>query len=186
MPIVGIALRSWGATYSNRGHERVMGARNGCAATTGIVHPLEWEVIMRRLLLVATICAAGTAPALAQDKATIQKLNDKFVAAFNKGDAAAIAAMYTNDAAVLPPGSEIVKGKNAIQAFWKKSAEQLGDIKLITVDVKPLGNNAAREIGTVTLKTKAQPPQDVSGKYVVVWNKTGREWKLDTDIWNTN
>jgi uncharacterized protein (TIGR02246 family) len=144
------------------------------------------EVTMRTILLAIAICTAGTAPALAQDKATIQKLNDRFVAAFNKGDAAAIATMYTNDAVVLPPGSDMVKGKTAIEAFWKKSAEQLGDMKLTTVDVKPLGTSAAREIGTFTLKTKAQPPQDVPGKYVVVWHKIGPDWKLGTDIWNTN
>src|SRR5882762_9140433 len=75
------------------------------------------EVTMRTILLAIAICTAGTAPALAQDKATIQKLNDRFVAAFNKGDAAAIATMYTDDAVVLPPGSEMVKGKTAIEAF---------------------------------------------------------------------
>lgn len=146
----------------------------------------EQEVIMRTILLALAICAAGTAPALAQDKATIQKLNEQFTQAFNKGDAAAIAAMYTDDAIVLPPGSDMVKGRPAIQAFWKKSAEQLGDMRLTTVEVKPLGNRAAREIGTFALKTKAQPPQDVPGKYAVVWHKVGGEWKLGTDIWNTN
>jgi ketosteroid isomerase-like protein len=50
----------------------------------------------------------------------------------------------------------------------------------------PLSRAAAREIGTVTLKTKAQPPQEIVGKYVVVWRKIGRDWKLATDIWNTN
>ena len=43
------------------------------------------------------------APAMAQDKATIQKLADDFAQAFNKGDFAAVAAMYTEDATVLPP-----------------------------------------------------------------------------------
>ena len=38
-------------------------------------------------------------PALAQTKATMQKLNDRWAEAFNKGDAAAAAAMYTEDAA---------------------------------------------------------------------------------------
>jgi ketosteroid isomerase-like protein len=94
--------------------------------------------------------------------------------------------MYTPDAVVLPPGSEMVKGRSAIQAFWKKSAEQIGDIKLTTLDVKPLGKNAAREIGTFTLKTKATPPQDVAGKYVVVRHKAGRAWKLGADIWNAD
>jgi uncharacterized protein (TIGR02246 family) len=144
------------------------------------------EVVMRAMLLFVALYAAGAVSAFAQDKATIEKLNDRFAQAFNKGDAAAVAALYTPDAVVLPPGSQMAKGRSAIQAFWKKSAEQIGDIKLTTLDVKPLGKNAAREIGTFTLKTKATPPQDVAGKYVVVWHKAGREWKLGTDIWNAD
>jgi ketosteroid isomerase-like protein len=62
----------------------------------------------------------------------------------------------------------------------------MGDAKLTTLDVLPLGRNAAREIGTVSLKTKSQPPQEVVGKYAVVWRKIDGRWKLATDIWNTN
>jgi uncharacterized protein (TIGR02246 family) len=103
-----------------------------------------------------------------------------------QGDAQAVAAMYADDANVLPPGSDIVKGRAAIEAFWRQEAEQLGDAKLTTLDVLPLGPDAAREIGTVTLKTKGQPPREIVGKYAVVWRKIGGEWKLATDIWNTN
>ena len=80
----------------------------------------------------------------------------------------------------------MVKGRAAIEGFWRQAAQQMGDAKLTTVDVLPLGRSAAREIGTVTLKTKSQPPQEVVGKYVVVWRKVGRDWKLATDIWNTD
>ena len=131
-------------------------------------------------------CLSVGSPALAQNKATIEKLNDVWTAAFNKGDAAAVAALYTEDAYVLPPGSAMVKGRAAIEAFWRQAAQQMSDAKLTTVDVPPLGRSAAREIGTVTLKTKSQPPQEVVGKYVVVWRKIGRDWKLATDIWNTD
>jgi ketosteroid isomerase-like protein len=27
-------------------------------------------------------------------------------------------------------------------------------------------------------------PKEVTGKYVVVWEKVGRDWKLSSDIWN--
>jgi ketosteroid isomerase-like protein len=43
--------------------------------------------------------------------------------------------------------------------------------------------SAAREIGTFSLKTKG-PKQEVTGKYVVVWEKVGTDWQLATDIWN--
>jgi uncharacterized protein (TIGR02246 family) len=141
-----------------------------------------WRVVGFALVFVS--CLAG--PVLAQSKTTIQQLNDKWTEAFNKGDAAAVAAMYTKDAYVLPPGHDMVKGRSAIEAFWKQAAQQVGDAKLVTVDVLPLSRRAAREIGTVTLETKAQPPQQIVGKYAVVWRKIGRHWLLATDIWNTN
>lgn len=125
-------------------------------------------------------------PAIAQDRAAIQSLNDKFSAAFNSGNFAAVASHYTEDAYLLPPGAEMTKGRTAIQAFWKAASGEVSDLKLTAEDVKPLGTDAAREIGSFTLKTKSQQPQQVAGKYVVVWQKVGSEWKLATDIWNTN
>ena len=56
---------------------------------------------MWRILMIVGWLSLGTAPALAQDRATIEKLNDIWSAAFNKGDAAAVAALYTEDAYVL-------------------------------------------------------------------------------------
>ena len=77
------------------------------------------------------------------------------------------------------------RAERAIEAMWKGIlAEHVGHPKLTTLDVKPLGPSAAREIGTFSLKTRGPRPQEVSGKYVVVWEKVGNDWKLATDIWN--
>ena len=78
----------------------------------------------------------------------------------------------------------MVHGNAAIGAMWKSISEQVGDPKLTTLDVKPLGPSAAREIGTFSLKTKGADPKNVTGKYVVVWEKDGNGWKLAADIWN--
>ena len=118
--------------------------------------------------------------------AAIQQVNDRFAEAFNSGDMAAVAAMYTEDAFVLPPGAEMTQGRDKIQALWQGAAEQMSDLKLTATDVKPLGDSAAREIGTATAKTKGDQPQDMTEKYVVIWEKVGDEWKIATDIWNTN
>jgi uncharacterized protein (TIGR02246 family) len=141
---------------------------------------------MRFIVVVAGCLIFSAAPVFAQSKAAIEKLNEAWMSAFNKGDAAAVAALYTEDAYVLPPGTGMVKGHAAVEAFWRQAAQQMSDAKLTTVDVLPLGRTAAREIGTVTLKTKTQPPQEIEGKYVVLWRKIGGTWKLATDIWNTD
>ena len=141
---------------------------------------------MARIAIFLACFLLSASPAWAQAKSSIEKLNAEWMAAFNKGDAKALAAMYTPDAYVLPAGAEMAKGHNAIEKFWGGAVKQLGDAKLTTVDVQSLGPGAAREIGTFSFKTKAQPPEQVTGKYVVVWRKMGGQWQLATDIWNMN
>jgi uncharacterized protein (TIGR02246 family) len=137
--------------------------------------------------LAALICFLVTTPAaLAQDKATIEGLNQRFMAAFASGDFGTVAAMYTEDAYLLPPGLEMLKGRTAIQAFWTRASEGIRDVELTTVDVKPLGSEAAREVGTFRLKIKGAETQEIIGKYVVVWQRVGSDWKLATDMWNTS
>ena len=80
----------------------------------------------------------------------------------------------------------MIRENQKLKSFSAKAGPGISDVKLVTVDVKPLGNSTAREIGTASFKTTGQTPQEVSGKYVVVWQKVGNDWKAITDIWNTN
>src|SRR6202008_253816 len=107
--------------------------------------------MLRILALALCLALASATSALAQTTASIQKLDDAWSDAFNKGDTPAVAAMYAEDAYLLPPGHDMVRGRAAIEAFWKDASQQLGDAKLVVVNVAPLGPRAAREIGTVTL-----------------------------------
>jgi uncharacterized protein (TIGR02246 family) len=138
---------------------------------------------MRRIILGIAFAIGLIAPVSAQ-KAKIEAVNAKWIEFFNKGDFAGIASLYTADATAFPPGSAMVKGAAAIGAMWKSTAEEVGDPKFTTLDVKSFGSSAAREIGTFSVKTKGPTPQEVTGKYVVVWEKVGNDWKLAADIWN--
>jgi uncharacterized protein (TIGR02246 family) len=139
------------------------------------------------ILLIPLLAMAATAQARGI-KDDIDAANAKFVAAFNKGDAAGVARFYTEQATVLPPGAPMAEGRAAIQSFWQ-GALQAGykNMSLKALRVDQFGN-AAREIGQFTLD--APNPQQqithVEGKYVVLWRRIGGSWKLDTDIWNAN
>jgi uncharacterized protein (TIGR02246 family) len=127
---------------------------------------------MRSIAPVIVLVTALVVPAFAQ-KAEIEAVNAKWIEFFNKDDFAGVASLYPEDATAFPPGSSMVKGRAAIETLWKRMAEQVSDPKLTTVDVKPLGASAAREIGTFSLKTKGPMPKEVTGKYLVV----GEDWK---------
>ena len=140
-------------------------------------------MVMRLIALVVAVLTGLIAPAFAQ-RAEIEAVNAKWVDFFNKGDFAGVASLYTEDATAFPPGAGMMKGRAAIEAMWKGAAEQVGDPKFITLEVKPLGPSGAQEIGTFSLKMKGPTPQEVTGKYLVVWEKVGTDWKLSADIWN--
>ena len=138
---------------------------------------------MVKIALVVALSAMLIVPAAAQ-KANIEAANAKWAELFNKGDFDGVASLYTKDAVAFPPGAAMVKGQAGIGAMWKGMAEQMTDPKITTLEVKRLGPAAAREIGTFSLKTKGPTPKEVTGKYVVVWEKVGKDWKLSSDIWN--
>jgi uncharacterized protein (TIGR02246 family) len=139
--------------------------------------------MMRNTALAIGFLALLTMPAAAQ-RAEIEAANGKWMEFFSKGDFDGTASLYTVDATAFPPGSGMVKGRVAIAAMWKSMAEHVRDPKVTTLDVKRLGPSAAREIGAFSPETKGVIPRKITGKYVVVWQKIGRDWKLATDIWN--
>lgn len=141
------------------------------------------EFAMRKNVLVIAFLIALVVPAGAQ-KAQIEAINAKWMDLFNKGDFQGIAELYSADAIAFPPGSAIVRGKAAIGAMWKGMAEQVGNPKVTTLEVKRLGPATAREVGTFSLTTKGPSPKEISGKYLVVWERVRGQWKLAADIWN--
>jgi len=142
---------------------------------------------MRRVLFAAIACAgfvaASAVSAAADDTAVIQALNDQFSAAANRGDAAAVAALYAPDATVLPPDNSVVTGAG-IRALFAGMVTQITNVKLTATDVRRLSDSYIREIGVVTFTTKGDKPTNGRGSYVVVWRRVDGAWKLWTDIFH--
>ena len=119
----------------------------------------------------------------------IEESNLKFGEAARQGDAAALAALYTEDATLLPPNSEMIKGREGIEAFWS-AAKQMGakDAVLTTADVYGSGD-LAYEVGNyvLTIQPEGQESIEDKGKYVVVWKQIADgSWKMHVDIWNSS
>jgi uncharacterized protein (TIGR02246 family) len=108
---------------------------------------------------------------------------------FGNRNFAALRDIYTRDARILPPGAEMISGREAIQKFWTdlvQSANATSAI-LTSVDVMPAGDGAV-EIGeaTLTLAPPGQAQIQMEVKYVVYWREEDGRWKWHVDIWNLN
>jgi uncharacterized protein (TIGR02246 family) len=136
--------------------------------------------------IVAMVFAVGTTLASQTDlRKAIEAQNKRFGAAVEKGDVAALGALYTDDAQALPPNSDVVEGRAAIQEKWKGVlASGVGGASLETTDVETEGN-LAYETGRYQMRSKDGKVLD-RGKYVVVWKRSGSDWRIHRDIWNTS
>jgi ketosteroid isomerase-like protein len=123
-------------------------------------------------------------PAIQQD---IQKNNRVFEQAVIARDLPALGAVYTSNARILPPGGEMISGRDNIQQFWGAAIEGMNvrAIQLETLDFEVAGETGY-EIGRAILEVATEGTAPMSAKYVVVWKIEDGAWKWHVDIWNPN
>ena len=116
---------------------------------------------------------------------TIAAANENFMAAFKRGDAADLAALYTENGQVLPPNGDFVTGKEAIRGFWQALFDMgIKAAKLEIVEVEGHGDTAI-EVSRFTLLSEEGQVID-KGKYIVIWKLVDGHWKLHRDIFNSS
>ena len=145
-------------------------------------------------VLIAAISSSAFAGSEGKDEGVrearlaIEAANAKFSQAFARGDAKALAAMYTSDAIAFPPDSEMIRGNEAIGVFWKATRD--GGVQSATLTTDDVGRSGdiAYEVGKVslTIRPVGNGPTTAVAKYVVVWKRQpDGSWKLHRDIWNS-
>jgi len=120
-----------------------------------------------------------------QIREAIVAANEAFMAAFQAGDAAGLAALYTATGQLLPPNMDTMAGQTAIQAFWQGAMDMgIRSAQLEITEVEGHGDTAI-EVSNYTLCGEGGQVLD-RGKYIVVWKREGGRWKLHRDIFNSS
>ena len=115
----------------------------------------------------------------------IAAANENFMDTFKRGDAAGMAALYTENGQVLPPNGDFVTGKQSIATFWQGLMDMgIKEVKLEIVEVSGHGDTAI-EVSKYTLRSEGGQALD-TGKYIVIWKQEGGQWKLHRDIFNSS
>lgn len=126
---------------------------------------------------------------LAQVRQSIDEANAKLGEAVRSGDAAGLAGLYAADAKLLPPNSEMIQGREGVEAYWGGGMQMgIKDVVLSTMDVMIMGDMVC-EIGRadVTIQPEGMDAIQDNAKYVVIWKESAEgAWQIFVDIWNTS
>ena len=126
-------------------------------------------------------------PALAQAgdlRAQIGKVDQAWQTAYNAGDAAALTALYTQDAKVMAPGAEPASGPAAIKALFTADLAKGAKNTVTLGDVTGFGDFALETGGWVA---KAADGKHLDhGTYMTFYKKVDGGWKIYRDTWNSS
>jgi uncharacterized protein (TIGR02246 family) len=137
---------------------------------------------MNRLLTLFAIAGLTAGTCLAADEGgddeDVRKTVATYVAAFNQGDAAGVAACWADDCAFTASSGRKFEGKDAIQkgleTFFKENPGAKIDVEIASIQVDPTGKAVEEGVSRVTLPD--QEPSETS--YVAEYTRQDGQWKL--------
>jgi uncharacterized protein (TIGR02246 family) len=158
---------------------------------TAIGKESNWRVLryeetmkIRLVLALAGLAISFGLPTFAQEQNTvdpelrqqIEAVIVKFDEAFNRRDAAAIAALYTQDAVEMNSAYGVVSGRQAIGEKYAVQLATSAQISEKVVDVRAIGNDICAIAEWTILSEK--------GYAATIYVREGDDWKIRMDYIN--
>lgn len=130
--------------------------------------------------IAVSMAAEKKEPGGKSDENAIRATVESYVAAYNRGDAQAVAAHWSDSGQWISPSGERFQGKQAIEKELAAlfAANKGVRIEVLNPSIRLITPDAAIEEGTVRVIRPAAPPSDST--YLAIHVKKEGQWKLDS------
>ena len=118
-------------------------------------------------------------------RADVEAGEKQWLSAFNGGDAAGVAAKYTDGARLMAPNADTIEGRAAIEAFSK---EFIATGAQLTFELATVHESAdfCASVGRYEMTFPGDAPPD-RGKFIEVWRRqSDGAWQITDDIFNSD
>lgn len=133
-------------------------------------------------VLVGTVCSAN-------DSAVEVALQARWTAAYNSGDATALAAMYAADARLQSGYCPAIAGRAAIEKFWRDDLVEGTTTTQLEIHDALAFEGALYVSGKYAVDIAATPAVEarrVGGTYTQIWlHEEGRGWTIHRETWGS-
>lgn len=117
-------------------------------------------------------------------RSDVEKGEARWLKAFNGGDAAGVAAIYTEGARLMAPNAETVEGRGNIEGFCKEFIATGAQLKFELLTVYESAD-VSTSVGRYVMTFPGDAPED-RGKFIEVWTRQGDAWLIADDIFNSD
>ncbi len=146
------------------------------APAAGNAAPAEGTVVEVDIVEVAVIEAPPAPPELVE---AVQKAELATIEAFNKGDAAALAALFAEKGELVDENGNVYSGREQITGLFKAFFERFpkAELQMEVTGVRTVGDSLAIEEGVRLITV---PDSDVAAqvRYAAVRDKVGDSWPI--------
>ncbi len=127
-----------------------------------------------------------------RDLAAIGELHQRDVAASKVGDFETLRTLMSEEAVMMPPGGNFVRGRAEIDAAMSRMAEAMSGVEVLDYaldfeEVKVVGDYAF-EWGVIRGRTRSRADGKMEAPTYkvmrVLQRQAGGEWKVHRSIWN--
>ena len=124
---------------------------------------------------------------LEEARQAIAASNDIYFQSFVKNDSSIFIDRYAEDCCIMGPNAPAMCGPNAPLEFFKMAYNEFGlrNGKFITQEVFGVGDGYVAEVG-LWQSFDANNVLTDDGKFLVLWKKTPKGWKMFRDSFSSN
>lgn len=150
---------------------------------------MKGSVIALLAIVGAAGCATTPRADVAGAEAAIRDINRRMEQAVATNNAAMAAELYASDAVFMPPNMPPARGHAAIRKHWDDMMQAPNaslSLAPMVIDVAASGD-LANDVGTYTFSFAGDQGRITDrGKYMVRFKKVNGEWKIASDIFNSD
>ena len=118
-------------------------------------------------------------------RAAVIEVENELVRLANNAEWNGMSTLYTSDGTIYPPGAPPIMGRNAIATFWRTVSKRgMHSLQLHLVDLKISGDLLIAN-GKYAMRNQHNEMLDI-GKFIAIYRKEKNEWRLQTDMFNSN
>lgn len=148
---------------------------------------MSQQRLLSSAIFLVCLSACSQAEPTVDYASLFEGINKEETQALQSGSAAGAASFFLEDGVVLPPDGNVIRGREAIRAFWGSSTARILEITTETIAAGGHGDTGFLSGKyRITTQVDTAAPRVAQGTFMMVFRRVGERWLIAQDMWTSS